>query len=153
MPQPALGQRTMRLAVHRIEDSTVQLDKGSGLELGSRVRQRGSRHRLRWETLLQLEEKLMRVSLQRLQTFLEQEEHENGKGQFAFACEIGGTPPMPRAEIRSHDPLTQTEHELERALSKGNVVLHPQCTSRLYLLCTFNSFTLYSSFIGSGDRG
>jgi hypothetical protein len=47
--------------------------------------------------------------------------------------------------------LTELFDERQRPLLERKWVLHPQCKSRLYLLCTFKKYTLSSRFNGSGD--
>jgi hypothetical protein len=70
MTVPALDERTVRLAGHRVEAGAVQLDKGAGRQLGAPGSQSGGGHGLQRQSLMPLEEALMRVSLERLQTFL-----------------------------------------------------------------------------------
>ena len=88
--------------------------------------------------------------MERLETFLEQQEHEHGKGQHTLAGEVGRSPPMPRAENRIDKAMAQLLNKLQGPLTEREVVLHPQGTSRMYLLCTSKRLTTCCRFNGSG---
>ncbi len=121
----------------------MEFDKGAGAQFGSGVRQCAATELGRGPAA-QLSKELLQVSLQRFETFLEQQEHEDGKGQHALPREIGRTATMPRAEARVGERVAKSFDELERTVLERNIVSHPQCTNTLCLLCTFKIITLYS---------
>jgi len=59
---------------------------------------------------------------------------------------------MPRPKDRIDERRTQSFNEGEGTLFEGNVISHPQCKSRLYLLCTFKNITKYACFKGSAPQ-
>src|SRR5713226_7600974 len=92
----------------------------------------------------------MQMILERLETFLEQQEHEHGKGQHALAREILRPLPVTSCQGRLEEPLTQQFNEVKGTLVESRNISHPQCKSRMYLLCTFKNITLSSCFKASG---
>src|SRR5208337_5280942 len=85
----------------------------------------------------QLPQKLMDMSLERLEAFLEHQEHKHGEGQDALPGEVAGATAMSRPEARIDEWLTQSFNKVEGTAFEEDIVLHPQCTSRMYLHCTF----------------
>ena len=152
MSVPAAHQIRVRRPIHRMQHRLVEFDKRAGAKFGPRVGDRPGTQARHGQPLAQLPEKLLRVGLERLQTFLEQQQHEDGKGQHTRPREISGPPPMPAPERRSDERLPQLDDERQRPGLERRMVLHPQCTSRLYLLCTFKKYTTSSRFNGSAPR-
>ena len=81
------------------------------------------------------------MGLERLETFLEHQEHKHRKGQHALAGEILRPSPMTRGQARIGEALAQPFDESKRPLSKRKIISHPQCKSTMYLLCTFKNIT------------
>jgi hypothetical protein len=79
----------------------------------------------------------VQVGLEGLETFLEQQEQEDGKGQHPLAREVRRSPPGPGTQARIRQPLTPLMNELQGTQTQVAVLLHPKGTSRKYLLCTF----------------
>jgi len=92
----------------------------------------------------QIPEKLVQMILERLETFLEQQEHEHRKVQHPLAREILGPPAMTRGQARFQELLAQPLDEMKSPLMQCRIISHPQCKSRMYLLCTFKKITKYS---------
>src|SRR5207245_1992653 len=87
-----------------------------------------------------------------LEAFLEQQEHEHGKGQHALAREILRPLPVTSCQGRLDEPLTQQFNEVKGTLVESRNISHPQCKSRMYLLCTFKNITLSSCFKASAAQ-
>ena len=127
----------------------IQFGKGAGAQLGAGVRERaGADHRP--VGAAQLPEQLVEKRLEGLETFLQQQEHENGKSQDASAREILRSSAMAGDQARIGKRGAQLLDEVKSTLFKWEVVLHPQCKSRMYLLCTFKNITSSSWLKGSG---
>jgi len=129
MAAPALDQRRVGGAIDASQHGGgVEFDEGAGAQLGPGVGERASAQVGEAGTLGQLGQELMQMGLERLETFLEQQEHNHGKGQDLLPGEVRGPEPMAGTEARLDEPLAQLADEVQSALVERKVVLHPKGT-------------------------
>src|SRR5512140_3020629 len=98
MPEPQLFSR-VGLADHRQNQLLIEFAKCRVLKLGSRMGPSSCRHGLKELFSSQLIEELMQMPLDRLNRFLENEEHDNRKGELALTHEILRPHAVPRHEF------------------------------------------------------
>src|SRR4249920_1839745 len=100
MAAPAPNALAMLGAVNdRQNIAAIQLDKRGVLKLGPRMRPRPGRDQFKQIVTGQLIEKLMQVSLDRLNGFLEHKEHDDRKSQLPIPSKIFGPQPMAGGKV------------------------------------------------------
>ena len=124
---PALHQRGVLRPVHRGQHGRrVEFDERAGAQFGPGMRQRAATEFGARVAVGQLVQKLMHMGLERLETFLQQQEHEHGKGQHTLPREVAGPAAMARPEGRIDERLAQSFNESEGTFLQWEVVAHPK---------------------------
>ena len=79
--------------------------------------------------------------LERLEIFLDKQEHEHRKVQHLLAREILGPPAMTGGQTQAEELRAQPLDELKRPLVQGGIGSNPHCVRGMYLLCLFQKIT------------
>lgn len=120
MTVPALPRGGVGRSINHGQDRfTVQRDEGGVLEFGAGLRDCARRDD-RGEVQEQFIPELVQMSLDRLGGFLQDEEHDQIKGQRPATCEVGGARTMARDKFLVAQALAQRGDELRKIFWNGN---------------------------------